>query len=416
MIVFTTACNSVKFSPEEAPQPAVVPPPPLQCLEGETAWVPGGQGQQQCANACSDGSYLQCRTNLEKEIVCTGNAMVESGNVRVGSVGSAIGSCPVPPSTKTVTDDFNAPPPGKADILVIMDTTPSMSPDLNKLSARFASLTKNLGDVDWQVAVTNAGASGGWLGTWDAQGEFFQFQDHPQGKTILKKSDEDVDHYFQLTVGSKDDEVRYEGSQTTANVCNFQPYCMSSHPKPLESLKKAIDLRKTKNAGFFRSDAWLVPLMISDADEDEYGGAEAMQPKALVDHFKATLGSSMKGVLGFGIVIKPGDNTCRGSQDSFFSTGKFGTFVDKFANLTGGLTMSICENDYSKGLAQISERVRDRMVSIELTQEPVSDDIVVTVTPAVPGLTWKRDGRKILFSKALPANAKVRVVYRAKAN
>lgn len=409
-----TACNSVKFSPEEVPATPVTPPP-LQCLPGDSAWLPAGIGTTQCATACPDGSYLQCQTTLEKEVVCADNSMGDSGRTRIASVGSPIGSCPVipPPSSKPVTEEFDAPPRGKADILVVLDTTPSMSPELTKLSKRFASLTRSLGDVDWQIAVTNAGASGGWLGSWDAQGQFFTFEDHPQNKTVLKNGDADVDYYFQNTVGSEDDEVKWDDNGRP-HVCDFQPYCMSSHPKPIESVKKAIDLRTTKNKGFFRKDAWLVPLMISDADEDEYGGSGAMLPQTLVNYYNSTLGSTMKGILGFGIVIKPGDEKCRHASDSLFSVGKFGTFVTQFAQQTGGLTMSICDTDYSNGLGQISDRVREKMTSIDLSQDPVSSEITVTVTPAVAGLTWTRVGRKITFNKPLPAGAKVKITYKVK--
>lgn len=397
--------------------------PVKACDPDEIAWVPGGTGQVRCADPCWDGSYLQCQTQLEKQMICTNPhaGLVESGLTRVISVGSAIGNCPQkpqPPAEKTVSESFTSPGPGKADILVVLDTSGSMSPDLNKLSKRFKSLTKSLGDVDWQVAVTNSALGGGFWDSGAMNGLFMDFQDHPKALTIMKSTDADVDYYFQRTVGTEDN-IMIGGSGAE---CKYQPFCQGfTNPQPIAAMMKAIDERNNpNNKGFFRKDAWLVPLMISDADEDERGGASATKPDAAISHFKSVLGSAMKGVLGFGIIIKPGDKTCLDDNNRLFGgsglAGKYGTFVDEFTRKTGGLTISICDADYSAGLGQISDRVREKMSFVQIAQEPIDGVVQLTVSPAVSGLTWTRNGRKIVFNKPLPVNTKISVSYKVKAN
>lgn len=393
------------------------------CDPDQVKWVPGGEGQARCADACWDGSYLQCRTQLEKQLVCKDPhaGLTESGLTRVASVGSPIGSCPqkpLPPSEKTVSETFTSPGPGKADILVILDTSGSMSPDLNKLSKRFKSLTKSLGDVDWQVAVTNSALGDGFWDSGAMNGHFMEFQDHPKKLRIMKSSDSSVDYYFQRTVGTEDN-VMIGGPGAE---CKYQPFCQGfTNPQPIATMMKAIDERNSaSNKGFFRKDAWLVPLMISDADEDERGGANATKPETAINYFKSVLGNSMKGLLGFGIIIKPGDEACLRDNNRLFGgsglAGKYGTFVNDFTRKTGGLAMSICDADFSSGLAQVSDRVREKMSFIRIAQEPVDGVIKVVTSPAVAGLTWTRQGLKISFNKPLPVNTKVTVSYKVKGN
>lgn len=403
-----SACNSVKFSPataESGPLSQVTPQEPA-CQEGHSIWVPGGQGVSACSNPCSDGSYLQCEAELEKEKVCVAGAYLDTGAQRVIAVGDAIGTCPLPPTTKTVSENFNAPGTGKADILVVLDTTSSMSPDLNKLSRRFASLTSQLGNVDWQVAVTNAGVSGGWFwDSWDLNGKFMTFQNHPQKKKILNSKDRNVDDYFRWTVG-RDGE----------SGCEQQPYCMWPDPEPLNVIRHAIDRRNSDNQGFFRDGAYLVPLVISDADEDENG--DGFTPTQLINYFNQTLSSRMKGMIGFGIIIKPGDKECLSRNRSLFRDGwggAYGTFVDQFARLTSGLTLSLCSDDFGPGLAQISEKVREKIDVVDLKNEPLGGDVEVIVTPSVSGLTWKVKNKRLSFSRPLPPNAKIEVRYRVPA-
>lgn len=414
--IFTTACNSVSFTPtEEAPQssqevvPPPAPPPPAPlCIEGQEVWSPGGIGETRCPAACSDGSYLQCQTTLENQTVCAHGQWVDTNVSRIASVGAPIGACPVPPPPPTmVTDTFNTPPQGKADILIVMDTTPSMYVNLDKLASRFKSLTKSLGDIDYQVAVTNAGVKTGWWGSWDAKGKFFTFDGDPKKRTILKSTDANVDDYFYNTVGHEDDQYITD-EMGRHHPCDFAPFCMNPNPEPLAAIKKAIDLRGSSNAGFFRKDSWFVPIVISDADEDENGNSAATTPANLLAHYKSNLGTQMKGLVGFGIIVKPGDTACKNKEGM---GGTYGTFADQLAKQTDGLTISICANDYSAGLNQISDRVREKLTSLTLSQDPTGT-VTVTVTPAVAGLTWTRTGRVLRFSKPLPANAKVEVTYR----
>lgn len=438
-----TACNSYNFSPARdefqsqttdgvipepsrptpttpTPPPGVTPPVPVPlCLDGERTWVGAGVVDVDCPGTCSDGSRLRCPAQMEKELHCVNGDLVDSGHSRVASVGSSTETCPVvlppAPSSKLITESFNLPGQGKADILVILDTTGSMTPELNKLSRRFANLTSSLGGVDWQIAVTNAGSTSGFFFQDHRHGKFFEFQGQPSRKKIMKKGDAYVDHYFKRTIGREDDQALVSSGEST---CSFSPFCMLPYPKPLLSLTKAITEKDAHNKGFFRKDAYLVPLIISDADEHERGGPEAMTPAKTLKHFQDKLGATMKGMVGFGIIIRPGDEKCLSDNRNLFRDGwggHYGTFVHELARQTDGFTLSMCDKDFGPGLAQISERVRERISSLDLKSEPLHGEIEVSITPAT-NITWKVNKRKVVFSKALPANARVEIRYRVPSN
>lgn len=386
-------------------------PPPFVCNEGQTRWIAGGSGTAQCPSACWDGSFLRCQTSLEKQQICRDNSYRDNGQTRVASVGSPIGSCPLKPVYKDVTENFTAPGPGKADILVILDTTPSMDNDLNKLAPRLGKLTEHLKDVDWQVAVTNAGARDGeWFRSGHLNGKFMVFErDIVKKRTVLGPK-ESADYYFQYTVG--------RGKNEGGDRCEIQPYCMSRRPEPMAAIMAAIDQRGSKtNQGFFRKDAWLVPLIITDADENEYGDATATQPAEATGHFARQLGGHMKGLVAFGITIKPGDKACLDANNKGLLNGgaKYATLLNQFFALTEGKSMSLCDADYGPGLKEIGEAVREKMSFIEIKRVPATAKIEVVITPKTDA-TWKLQGHRIVFSKPLPANAKVQVRYQVKAD
>lgn len=425
-----TACNSVQFTPEELESIAeapVLPPPttgPILCLEGEVTWAVGGRTQVVCGERCWDGSSVFCEAHLEKEMVCENNQIRETGRTRTSNPSAPVTSCPVrptppPPPAPTptppppppapvyqdVTENFTAPGPGKADILVILDTTPSMDNDLNKLASRLNSLTKNLQDVDWQIAITNAGMGRVWHNSGHMKGQFMTFQrDIMQKRTVLN-SKQTPDYYFYYTVGRTPDE--------NSDRCAFQPFCMTRRPEPMGALMMAIDKRQTPtNNKFFRKDAWLVPLIITDSDENEYGDHTATQPSEVLGHFSRHLGGHMKGMVSFGITIKPGDKNCLDANNSGILNGgaKYANLLNQFFSLTDGTSMSLCDANYGPGLQDISQKVRDKMSYIELKHSPATAKIEVSVTPK-SDLTWQIVGQRLIFSKPLPVNAKVQVKY-----
>ncbi|MBX2987635.1 MAG: hypothetical protein KF802_07035 [Bdellovibrionaceae bacterium] len=314
---------------------------------------------------------------------------------------------PTTPSSQAVSESFQAPPASdKVDILVILDTTESMDTKLDKLAARFRDLTKHLSNLDFQVAVTNAGAtrSSFWIHG-HRFGKIMEFQSDSARRSILSSKDEYVDYYFQLTVGRDNfraGEIR----------CEVQPYCMVPSPEPLAALVRSFNERQGANKGFFRQDAWLVPLIISDADENENGADLQFSVDSVIARFQQTLGSTMRGMAGVGIIVQPGDEQClRAENSGLMKGGHYGHVLSDFARRTKGLTMSICDQDYGPGLERISDHIRELMTSVELKHEPLAGTLRVNISPA-DGVTWKLEGRKVVFSKPLPANARVDVSYR----
>lgn len=285
----------------------------------------------------------------------------------------------------------------------------------NKMSKRLGSLTAKLKGLDWKIAVMNAGVGDGFWDMVDSNGEFMEFQNHLHKATVLGAGDRKVDQYFAATVGYDDPEQVASG----VDHCSWAPFCMNPNPEPLASIKKAMEKRNYKtNQGFFRKDAYFVPVFITDSDENEDGAGTSARPQQVMDYFNANLKSTMKGLVSFGIFIKPGDTKCfNAGEDILFGSTwghHYGRTLDAFNKLTGGASYSICDKDYAGNLSSIGDFMKDKISDIVLKNEPAMGTLNITFKPAAPGISWVLDGKKVHFSQALPPGTRVEVSYQTK--
>jgi hypothetical protein len=183
--------------------------------------------------------------------------------------------------------------------------------------------------------------------------------------------------------------------------------CPSNDERPLEALAGAIAKRNGENSGFFRNGADFAVVVLLDEDERSGGGAGAFRPETAVAAFASAFGLG-KLFTAFGLIIEPGDSACKMDEGL---DGRYGTFVDLLARLTGGETGSICSADYGPALQSIGKRIREVSVAVDLKVVPLASTVMLNVTPFDADLRWAIDGRTIKFNKAPKRGTKIKVSY-----
>ncbi len=279
----------------------------------------------------------------------------------------------------------------KVDILFVVDNSPSMYEEQRMLGSRFGSFISALNTVDWQMAFTTTDVSNGSYGL---KGSFLDLEGQ-NGMKILNYKNNNANQVFEKTIQRKE------------SNCTF--VCPSVDEQGLLASIMAMDKSLTVNKDFFRDQTDLAIIFISDEDELSDGPREATKPVEVIDAFRQRWGQT-KSLSVYGLVIQPGDAACLREKRDEGTTAYYGTHVSDLAALTGGITGSLCERDYSKTLAEISNRVRDLVDSFELASVPVGP-IKVELSPAQPELSWRVDGNKLYFSKPPVSGTKIKVIY-----
>lgn len=276
----------------------------------------------------------------------------------------------------------------QVDILVVVDNSPSMVEEQEKMGDKISSFIDQLGDVDWQIGITTTDISGGKYST---NGDLLQFID--TNSFILTKGTPNYHQTFLKTI--------------TRPESNCYSDCPSSNEQPLRAAIMAMDKRDSQNQGFFRPNADFVLIIISDEDEMSTGPAAATTPGQVVDHVHSIWGNT-KNFTTYAIIIQPGDSHCYDANSS--GGGNYGTFAEKLVNQTGGLMGSICDADYGTSLAKIGERVKTLLSSFSLTEMPLAGSVDVQLTP-FQQINWTLSGKNIVFSQPPSVGTKIEVNY-----
>lgn len=302
---------------------------------------------------------------------------------------------PIPVVDKTVSESFNfneGNTTRMVDVLFIVDNSGSMLAEQEKLGQRLNSFINSLTEVNWQIGITTTDASNGSFGI---KGSLVNLSSTSQ--KILRASTPSYENLFLNSV------VRTESID-----CQTTAVCPTNNEQPLLAAILAMDKRSSINSGFFRDNADLAIVILSDEDEMSSGPPEATKPQAVLDHFRSIWGQS-KNLSVYGIIVEPGDSDCY--MDQYLTAGTYGHHVAELSRITGGVTGSICDTDYSQNLTKIGENVSQLLNYVVLSNDPESEDISLSVTPADPTLLWSLEGRKIIFNKTPKEGTQVTVVY-----
>ena len=248
------------------------------------------------------------------------------------------------PAPNMVTDSAkvqNEYESGKVDVLFVIDNSASMKAHQDRLIKnieRFASSFINNSDVDFHVGVVKVFDSKTFANRTDitANGQLVNGFVKRGGDTVAELQ-------ALLKVGVlelKDGGPEFEES--------FSP------------VKAALseEMLNGPNAGFYRSDAHLAVIMITDANDDSVNFDET-NLQAFLDQLKK--GRSDKySTFAEGMACKTDPS---GAPDR----------INNFIKITGGKKYSLCDRDYGKNLAKVGSEITAKAIFnrvVELTNVP----------------------------------------------
>ncbi|MGE9744807.1 hypothetical protein AB1A81_02860 [Bdellovibrio bacteriovorus] len=304
----------------------------------------------------------------------------------------------------------------KLDIILVIDDSNSMLPDNRKLAANLSAFITKLqnSNIDWQMCATVTRALP-VTDTTNAWGASIYWQKNATASTslgmVLKKSSNvDLNTVFAHTIEYIGAGYKNSDDERAIKAAYHHVYNGDYHYNP--------------NNGCYRADAGIAYIIISDEDERSIGGDASQQvyagelkalenedkPQVFVDYVRSTFGATQRFTVN-SIIVKPGDSSCKASQDAGGAKSHYGFKYAELSQLTGGGIGSICDSDYSTNLNLFIDKIKDSLSSVPLECTPVGT-VNVTITPSIGTVESRVEGQSIVFSTAVPAGRTIDITYK----
>ncbi len=311
----------------------------------------------------------------------------------------------------------------KVDVLWVIDNSGSMYTKQEKLGAGFSSFVQvfTSKSFDFRMAVTSSDTRA------TPAGQAGEFQSLPYP-------------YQHPTDASRSNPANYVGANgpsikvITNSTTNLADHFISNvrvgdtgdaNAKILDAITLALNSTNLAgaNTGFLRSDAHLAVIMVSDADDgdinfglgstasitDVQNTLQTLKP----DKFDVITRKYKKNFTVSAVVVNnPADTNCVVPFEE-------GVEFKQLANATNGSIANICDNNFSTGLNQISQRIAEAITEIPLAQVPNVSTIRILFNgvdvpkDATNGWTYESSGNKVVFhGNYIPAdNTNISVLY-----
>lgn len=304
---------------------------------------------------------------------------------------------------ETLTKTIDVGVDGDVDILFVIDNSGSMRSEQDKLSERISGFMEVIKDLNWQIAMTTTDPRSGAIVSgpdgksraW-GDGQFRPFDGNGGSQYILKAN-------------RQPDAVAQQWLSEAINVGTRG----SGDERGINATYRAIEHMNESSihADFFRPQASLAVVVISDEDEcsrfdcrDRNHGADNSKsvPDNLISHVLQTFGPE-KPFNFHSIIWVPGDNSCNTAPYA-------GNTYQRLSQLTGGVSGSICADNYSQILTDMGERVVELVESTQLSCPPADIDndgkldLFVTLEDGDILFTsdFQLEGTRVRFNEPLP--------------
>jgi len=316
-----------------------------------------------------------------------------------------------------ITEYFNISDRNQLEILLVLDASKSMDKNLKKLGANISPLLQHVSDKSWRMAFLSAdhgdhinvrSSSDRWQNYIGSEAKFGRFMNLERDETILDQviltgDDPDYRNIFEDTITRKN-----------PRLCHFPPYCHGNTEQPLRSLKATIQRYQAGEepyVDFFQNNVDTIAIIITDEDERMGDTDNATTAEEVIKEYQNVFANKKKRLFGFSISIQ--NKACYKKETGFLKVAAYAHIVGRFPELTNGKNVSLCEEDYKNSLEEISHITRKLVHSLVLQKIfYIPDTVEVSLFPEVEDLTWTLQGRRLVFSKSIPANTQIRVSYR----
>lgn len=292
-----------------------------------------------------------------------------------------------------VSSDFEDP---KIDILFVVDDSGSMDTHQRNLSSNinmFVDEIRKINFIDYRIGVTTSSVDM-VAGSVASRGELYgnpSFVDRktPNGDTLLKGN---------LIVG-----VSGSGQEEF-----FNPVYLALTPPASTGA----------NVGFYRPDAYLAVIFITDAEDQSDMSSPSMSPSSLYNYLVQLKKGDATKILGYGAIIPSGVRNC--SRDQTDEPRR----IEEFFKLVKGQFFSLCDPTFGLQLGGVAKNLVKQVTRVvRLRRWPVIDTIrVVYGTQIVPndidtGWVYEPATNSILFGEKFvlsnqPAGTKLDITFR----
>lgn len=281
----------------------------------------------------------------------------------------------------------------KVDVLFIDDNSSSMDAMQSSLGDRFSTFSAAMSGIDWTAGITTTDCS---TGPYGICGTLLTMAG--TGSNVLLPTTPSLSTVFRNTI------VRPE-----TVGCLVRADCPSGDSTPLRSLLTAMQKSTTVNVGFFRPDATLAVVMLTNADENNVAPTpSSITPANVIDQFQALWGAA-KPFTVYTIAVLQGDSSCL-TQQQAGGLATYGTYPISLAQMTGGFSQSICSPNYTPVLQAIGDDLQGTPNVVRLAHVPRAGSLVVTLTPA-SSIGWSLNGDTITFNSVLPVGTIISTTY-----
>ena len=267
---------------------------------------------------------------------------------------------------------------------MVIDNSGSMNDNHKNLGKRFGRLfNDDLQRVDWQMAFIST--------CFRNNDKFYTSRgtgDNSATHQILSPELENPENIFLNTISSK------QGGDCSVNE--------------LQGVLNMISSTETHPEGFFRPDALLAIVIVTD-DTDTTNVTSSDIITAAQDAF-----GQFKLFTTYGLIVKPGDTACEGREPAVNYK------VDDLAQKTGGITGSICAEDYSPIMTDIGAHIEKVLVHQEIMLRHtniVEDSVRLSCslsqsTTECPDWNFDSGANKVLFDTPPAEGVTVQISYR----
>lgn len=270
----------------------------------------------------------------------------------------------------------------KVDILFVIDSSGSMQDAQNNLSRNaylFADAISKVSILDFHIGVVTTE-----MDSWDCRNYCGKLQGFP---AFVEKSTPDL-------VGSLS-RTMIVGTDGSATEEMFSPVVAALSP-PLDS---------TTNKGFYRQDAFLAVIFITDAKDQSH-----LSPQAFLQFLNTKKGDPSR-VLSYGVIRTLAEqHSCSGMEDL---DDKLETFLASVANgdKSQKNILSLCAIDYGTKLAEFAKDIVRRSAgTVKLSRVPDPKTIKVTYgtqvlsNSATDGWVYQPSTNSILLAEGITWN------------
>lgn len=306
---------------------------------------------------------------------------------------------PVAPEEKVIQDNTQVFDP-KVDIIFVVDNSGSMSTHQNNLSrnvAKFTSTFTKSSVLDYNIGIV----------TTDMQGNSWGARKPCCGQLVgaIRVVNKNIPNSDRILADNF-----LVGTDGSATEASFDPVVAALSFPNLTGW----------NNGFYRQDASLVVIFLTDAEDQ----SDRTTSQGLYDFLLNLKGGNASKILSYGVIVPTGD-TSRCERDEYSRTPvKIEHFLSLVQNNKNNI-MNICDPDYGTRLADMAKDIVSKVGNIiYLDRAPDLSSIRVTYgsaeLPEDYENGWSFDPKRnaiILGSKinwsSQPSGSRVKVFYNA---